>query len=304
MGYRQILHEDSEKEESIWICTSHFHELFVGNPDSLQYIDISHLSGKFTEPLTVLFAGYGKWHNVRRMERNGQPGILGIEYVRSGDLILLKDKKQFLVEKNDIYFFREDFPDADCTGPAGFLSKYYLWLTGTVLENLLHSLNLWGKSSFHLSDSEKFEAMMKKMLRLLSKNPVDVDAEVSALAFQILLLLGRSIQQPLPQVLKDAMAYVHLNLDKRLDIKDVCGHLSVNEIYLRRLFFRYMKVSPIRYILEQKLIWSANLLSTTSLSIKEIAYEIGYLDPFYFSNQFKKYFGMSPKQYRESNLLI
>jgi AraC family transcriptional regulator, transcriptional activator of pobA len=45
-------------------------------------------------------------------------------------------------------------------------------------------------------------------------------------------------------------------------------------------------------------------LSTTSLSIKEIAYEIGYIDPFYFSNQFKKYFGTSPKQYRETNLLI
>jgi AraC-like DNA-binding protein len=304
MGYRHILHQDSEKEESIWICTSHFHELLVGNPDSLQYIDISHLSGKFSEPLTVLFAGYGKWHNVRRMERTGQPGILGIEYVRSGDIVLFKDKKQQVVEKNDIYFFRSDFPDADGTGPSGYLSKYYLWLTGTILENLLHSLNLWETSSFHLEDPEKYESMMKKLLRLLAKNAPDVDFQASAIAFQILLLLGRSIQKPLPQVLKDAMAYIHMNLDKRLDIKDVCKNLNINEIYLRRLFFRYMKVSPIRYILEQKLIWSANLLSTTSLSIKEIAYEIGYLDPFYFSNQFKKYFGTSPKQYRETNLLI
>lgn len=304
MGYRYIIHKDAEKEENIWICTSHFHELFVPNPDALQYIDISHLSGKFTEPLTVLFAGHGRWFNVRRMERNGQPGIIGIEYVRNGDLVLIKDKRQLVVDKGDVYFLRKDFPDADCIGPAGSMSKYYLWLTGTILENLLHSLNLRRIESFHLDHPEIFESMMKKMVGLLAKNPPDVDYLASALAFQILLFLGRSIRQQIPLILKDTMAYIQSNLQNRLDIKDICTHLNINEIYLRRLFLKYIKVSPMKYILEQKLIWSANLLTTTSLSIKEVAYEIGYLDPFYFSNQFKKYFGKSPKQYREMNQLV
>jgi AraC-like DNA-binding protein len=304
MGYRYIKHKDSEKEENIWICTSHFHELLVPNPDALQYIDISHLSGKFSEPLTVLFAGHGRWFNVRRMERNGQPGIFGIEYVRSGNLILFKDKKQLLVEKGDIYFLNRDFPDSDCTGPAGSLSKYYLWLTGTVLENLLHSLNLSGRNSLHLDAAEEFESLMKRMVTLLAKNQPDVDSKASALALEILLFLGKSIRQQIPLILKDTMAYIQQNLHNRLDIKEICSQLNVNDIYLRRLFLKYIKVSPMKYILEQKLIWSANLLTTTSLSIKEVAYEIGYLDPFYFSNQFKKYFGKSPKQYREMNQLV
>lgn len=37
----------------------------------------------------------------------------------------------------------------------------------------------------------------------------------------------------------------------------------------------------------------------TSLSVKEIAFKLGFNDPFYFSNFFKKHNGVSPKTYRE-----
>ncbi len=57
------------------------------------------------------------------------------------------------------------------------------------------------------------------------------------------------------------------------------------------------------YFLKQKLTWSANMLCTTSLTIKEIAYNAGYEDPFYFSKQFRIQFGMSPTQYRKIHAL-
>lgn len=42
------------------------------------------------------------------------------------------------------------------------------------------------------------------------------------------------------------------------------------------------------------------LLTYESMSVKEIAYKLGFNDPFYFSNYFKKQIGLSPKSYRES----
>jgi len=44
---------------------------------------------------------------------------------------------------------------------------------------------------------------------------------------------------------------------------------------------------------------AANQLATTSLSIQEIATDIGYHNPLTFSKIFKQEFGVSPKHYRE-----
>jgi AraC-like DNA-binding protein len=302
MGYKRIIHKDATKQESIWLCTSHLHELLVPDPNhSPQYIDVSHLSRIFSQPLTVLFAGYSRWFAGQKMKRQGQPGVLGIEYVRSGNLVLIKDNRESLIQPGNVYFLREDFPNADRTGPAGMLLKRYLWLTGAVLENLLHSLNLWGRDGLRLQHPRKFEALMKQMTTLLDANPPDVDLRASTLAYQILLFLGQSIHPSLPAIVEEALAFMQQNLHRQLQVKDLCEYLEVNEIRLRRLFVRHIQIPPITYFLKQKLTWSANMLCTTSFSIKEIAYEVGYDDPFYFSNQFKKHFGMSPKQYRESN---
>jgi AraC-like DNA-binding protein len=69
--------------------------------------------------------------------------------------------------------------------------------------------------------------------------------------------------------------------------------------YFNKIFADYMHCTPIAYFLDQKFNWTAQLLKTTSLSIKEIAYKAGFDDPFYFSAQFKKRFGVSPKYYRQ-----
>lgn len=301
MGYKHIVHNDASKHEHIWIRTDHFHELFIADPASPSYIDVSHLSRIFAQPLIVLFAGHGRWFENEGLKRQTQANVLGIEYIRSGNVAVTKGRKERLVEAGEVYFIRGDFPDADHTGPAGALSKRYVWLTGSVLENLLRSVNLWQEQVVRVQRPRQFEALLRQMTRLLNEDPPDVDMRASVLAYQIILFLGQSLQPALPSLLEHALAFMQKNLHCQLQMKDLCGYLGVNDIHLRRLFSRHIKVSPMTYFHKQKLTWSANLLSTSSLPIKEIAYEIGYDDPLYFSNQFKKCFGISPKQYRESN---
>lgn len=301
MGYKQVIHHDATKHERVWLCIDHFHELLIPDANDSDYIDVSHLSGMFAQPLTVLFAGYGQWKAGQCMNRQGPYSVLGIEYVRSGNLVLRQGQQEVLAQPGDVYFIRGDFPETDRTGPAGRLSKRYVWLTGAILENLLRSLHLWKREVLHIQRPQQFEALLRQMTRLLDQNPPDVDLQASTLAYQILLCLGQSIRPSLPPLIEEALAFMQKNLHRQLQLEELCQHLGINEVSLRRLFARHMQIAPIAYFLKQKLTWSANMLSTTSFSIKEIAYEIGYDDPFYFSNQFKKYFGVSPKQYRESN---
>ena len=301
MQYKQIVHKDAGRHESIWLCTSHSHELLVHNPYAPNYLMTTHISQDYTFPLIVLFSGRSRWFEGQRLRFVSQPGMFGIEYVRSGNAIVRKGNEDILVQPGEVYLMGHDFPEEYMTGPAGSLSKRYVMLTGPAHETLLRLMDLWGRKTLKLQQPQKFEALLRRMTRLLAQSPPDVGMQASALAYQILLVLSQSIQPSVPRIVERALDFMQHNLQRQLKLQDLCAQLGVNEAYLGRKFAQYLKISPIKYFLKQKLSWSANMLCTTSLTIKEIAYRAGYEDPFYFSKQFKQQFGISPRQYRKNH---
>lgn len=74
-------------------------------------------------------------------------------------------------------------------------------------------------------------------------------------------------------------------------------HISAN--YLNILCKRNLKI-PATQLIQQRVCTEAKrLLQSTSHSIKEIAFELGFSDHAYFSNFFKSHTGMTPSQFRE-----
>ena len=64
------------------------------------------------------------------------------------------------------------------------------------------------------------------------------------------------------------------------------------------LFTEQLKMSPQAYLEAARLGRAADLLRASHWSIAEIAEEVGYANPFYFSTRFRRYFGTSPRRYR------
>jgi hypothetical protein len=108
MAYKSIIQRDALKQEHLWFCTSQVDELLMKY--QTRKADIS------TSPLTVLFAGYGRWFAGQRIQRRCHPEVLGIELVCSGNVILTKNRQDMLAEAGDVYFLRDGFPDEDRTG--------------------------------------------------------------------------------------------------------------------------------------------------------------------------------------------
>ncbi|MCI0498166.1 MAG: AraC family transcriptional regulator [Planctomycetales bacterium] len=80
-----------------------------------------------------------------------------------------------------------------------------------------------------------------------------------------------------------------------LEVAQAC---SVNIRYLSRLFKKYGESTPHEYIMRLKLNKAGSLLLTTALSVREVGYLVGFEDPYHFSRNFKKFHGLSPRQYR------
>ena len=71
----------------------------------------------------------------------------------------------------------------------------------------------------------------------------------------------------------------------------------------RAVFFKKIKSvtgsTPVDLLKEKRLTKAADLISTGSFSISEIAYMVGYSDPQYFSKAYKLYHKKTPSEFRE-----
>lgn len=90
--------------------------------------------------------------------------------------------------------------------------------------------------------------------------------------------------------------------------KVICGSLEniitltdFSHEHLTREFKKYVGITPIEYLIRQKMQYASILLSQTDKSVLQISSEIGYDSLSYFISQFKKFFNTTPGQYRKKN---
>lgn len=75
--------------------------------------------------------------------------------------------------------------------------------------------------------------------------------------------------------------------------------LNITSGYLNEVVNNVMYVSTQKYILSEIIMQARRELATSSLSIQQVAEQLGYDDPAYFSRIFSKVYGMSPQAFRK-----
>lgn len=98
--------------------------------------------------------------------------------------------------------------------------------------------------------------------------------------------------------IKEAQIYIENNYDQKLNIRDIAERVHLNGRSFLRRFKRATANTPLEYIQRVKIEAAKKKLETTTDTITEIMYAIGYNDEKAFRTVFKKYSGLSPKQYR------
>lgn len=74
--------------------------------------------------------------------------------------------------------------------------------------------------------------------------------------------------------------------------------MNISSKYLNQVVKEVLGVTAKSVIMEQIIIMARRELKFSDQSIKEIAFKIGFTEPFHFSNYFKKQMGCSPSEYR------
>jgi len=99
--------------------------------------------------------------------------------------------------------------------------------------------------------------------------------------------------------LKELNLLIEKNLKQTgFNVEDLANQLGISRVQLYRKVKAIMGISISDYINSQRLSKAKSLLQDTDLNISEIAYEVGYASPGYFSTSFKNKYGATPKQFR------
>ena len=100
------------------------------------------------------------------------------------------------------------------------------------------------------------------------------------------------------ELMKKAIAYISKNYSKNLTLEEVANDVHLNPAYFSTVFKQSCGSSFKEYLNMVRIEESKRLLANTDYSVIDIAIAVGFEDQSYFSKVFKKYTGLTPKQYR------
>lgn len=96
-----------------------------------------------------------------------------------------------------------------------------------------------------------------------------------------------------------AIEYLTSNLDKAVTIEDMAAQVGMSRAVLHRKFKQATMMSPIQFVKSMRLN-SAAMKLTNGVNVSTAALEVGYESSSQFSREFKRMYGLSPKQWAHS----
>lgn len=100
--------------------------------------------------------------------------------------------------------------------------------------------------------------------------------------------------------IQKAIKYIHENYDKNINLNTIADNIYITPSYVSILFKQVLGMNFVEYLRKVRLDKACELLKNNRLKCYEIAYMVGFKDEKYFMQVFKKYFGITPSQYRNA----
>ncbi len=116
---------------------------------------------------------------------------------------------------------------------------------------------------------------------------------------EVIRLRDNSSAKRYGRILRKALEYIDENFQREdISLNTVSSVANISPNHFSTVFSQEMGVTFIEYLIKKRMDKARELLMTTDLRSSEIAYQVGYKDPHYFSYTFKKTQGMTTKEYR------
>jgi len=209
-----------------------------------------------------------------------------------------------------------DFPEASVQNPTQCLA---LTIDQTKINDTLQFLNerypkeganqFWQLTyqNYYFYNNLELATTMNKLIKECMSTSVTKDI-LADLTLQELLI--RIIQTQTAKSINDGvftnpdspineiLEYIRLNIRENISLKKLSETACMSTTSFSRFFKRELGMSPIEFVINEKIRHAKQLLKNPAIQINEVCYMSGFEDSNYFIRIFKKYEGITPKQYQ------
>ena len=271
----------------------------VGKYPNHDFIHNHNVEFESRWPLKVIVTGNDEWvDGCMRYRENCN--IFSIEIVIDGSREFNpKDKRKYIVKTGEILVIKPGQGYVMTTNE--YCRKKIMIIGGYMLPSLLANGG-WGNVEVLVpADPEHIIGYFDRVYDASKKKAPGYLNYCSSLAYQMLLKLTDDIIiAGIPPEFSRIICFMEENITGNITMETICTRFGLSRISLFRLFKKYFDCSPTEYLIDKRLMIAKGLLESSHCSIKELAAKLGYANQFFFSNQFKQKFGMSPRDYRNS----
>ena len=230
--------------------------------------------------------------------------VFAVELVLEGSMLFVQNGKKYRAGAGSVFFVHQGQDNEFTTGPEKHCHRLACSFSGHELNGLLHTTRLIEHDVIKLNNFEAVKKTMRECFEELKGKKTGFRRRASILGYKLLLELEENLEQiNTPDLLLRAVDLMEHHISQQLTLKKLAEALHSAPTSLNRVFQQHFNTSPINYFIGLKIEAAKSLLTNTNMQIQEIADNTGYSNSLYFSSEFKKRTGMSPREFRKNTVI-
>lgn len=223
-----------------------------------------------------------------------------LEYIVSGRGEFTTERCRCFPAQGDIYIAHRGSTHSYRTDPDDCWVKIWFNIQGTLIDDLLRLYRLEHVEYIPNSGQEE---LFRGCLEQMQGNTGSAHETATLVAHKLVYGIARQLYSDAPAcrnpIAAELKSWIERNAVRTLSLPELSRKFGYSPSQLIRIFQREYGKTPYQYFLKKKLELAAVMLRNTGKSVKEIAFTLEFSDAYYFSNIFKRHYGISPRDFRQ-----
>lgn len=250
------------------------------------------------------YSGNSSWNKTHTEIDN----CFKIYQLTEGEVFVCDNDQTFNLQKNNLYFINGNkLNNQYCNYSFSTHWLHFIPKSLTIYQGLL-SLPTVVKLP---TEKINFPDLMPQLEKLLTSTASSSwEYSLNILHIQTLLqtiTLELFTQYPINQLsisvetqrIEPAMMYMNQYYKEAIKLEQLASQCCMSPNYFHKVFKNTLNMTPANYLTLLRMNAALQLLTDKRLTIKNIAYELGFTDDAHFCRSFKKYYGISPGEYQK-----
>jgi AraC-like DNA-binding protein len=187
-----------------------------------------------------------------------------------------------------------------------------LWVRveGPGLARMCSILSVGNAPVFTGIDRRAAERLYREIFSLIQMDTADSPPRIHAAVARLIALAfiahkaqGGPHEREIPAVLARAVQHMKLFYFERHTVGALAALSAMSASHFSRLFKAAFGTSPIDWLRRERISQAKRRLVETTDTVKEIAGQVGYRDRFFFSKDFRRHTGLTPREFRHREKL-